>query len=184
MSRLLPRPIDTDPALLARGTVLAFDATLTNTGFSVVSNSDEYGIEVLDAGCLRPLSDCTSHEKSFDKGATLLRMLAPVMNDWRCKVDHIVCERPAVAGHRIESALLASFAVHVACGGAEVLVSRTHVLSLLLGPGSHTKAQARATARCWIPDRGSPEHPFNEHIADAELAAVTHLFDLAHGGVS
>lgn len=181
MSRLLPRPIDTDPALLARGTVLAFDAALANTGWSVIRNDGEH-LDVLNCGCEHTSSQATSHEKTYQRTDELMSHLTRLIGNWGHAVDHIVVERPAVAGHRIESALMAAYVVHHVTGGRAVLVSRQHVLSLLLGPGNHTKAQARAAARRWIPDRGA--EPFNEHIADAELLGITHLFDLAHGGVS
>jgi Holliday junction resolvasome RuvABC endonuclease subunit len=178
-TRLLPRPIDPDPGLLAVGTVLAFDATLTNTGWSAVRN-DGRRIEVLAAGCHSAASQRTSHEGSFDKGTAQLSPITSVLAAWGGAAEHIVCERPAVSGYRTESAFLAAFCVHLASGGRAVLVSRQHVLSLLLGPGRHTKAAARTAAHRWIPERGGAR--FNEHIADAELAAITHLFDLAHGG--
>lgn len=189
MSRLLPRPIDADPALLAVGTVLAFDAALANTGWSVIRN-DGSRLEVLNAGCERTCSQASSHEKTFQRAEQLLMALTPLIASWGHIVDHVVVERPAVAGHRIESALMAAFAVHHVTEGRAKLVSRTHVLSLLLGPapvgsagrGRHSKAAARDVARRWIPERGA--EPFNEHIADAELLGIAHLFDLAHGGAS
>lgn len=181
MSRLLPRPIAPDPALLARGTILTFDAALANTGWSLINNNGRR-LEVLAAGTLRTDSDKTSHERTYDRAQMLLDELQKIFVQYGDRANDVVCERPAVAGHRIESALLGAFAVHVASRGRMQLVSRTHVLSLLLGPGTHTKAAARTAARCWVPDRGAA--PFNEHIADAELAAITHMFDLAHGGVS
>lgn len=181
MSLLLPRPIDPDPALLATGTVLAFDAALANTGWSVLRN-DGRRISVLNAGCEHTSSQATSHERTYQRTEQLLLQLTPLIASWGHIVDHVVVERPAVAGYRIESALMAAFAVHHVSGGRAVLVARNHVLSLLLGPGRHTKAAARAAARRWIPDRDC--EPFNEHIADSELLGITHLFDLAHGGAA
>lgn len=141
---------------------------------------------MLAAGTVRTDSDKTSHERTYARAETLLYELMPLYLEHGVRANDVVCERPAMAGYRTESALLAAFAVHIASGGRMMLVSRTHVLSLLIGPGKRTTSQiktaARAAARRWIPDRGGV--PFNEHIADAELLGITHLFDLAPGGAS
>ena len=178
----LPRPIPTDPALLAAGAVLAFDAALSNTGWVMLRRDELGALAVLEAGTIRPTTAGRSHEGSYDKASQLAAVLGPLLRAWAGR-GAVVCERPAVSGYRTDSALLAAYAVHQACVdagvGAPVLVSRTHVLSLLLGPGTQTKAASTACARAWLPGVR-----FNEHTADAALLGITALFDISAKGMS
>lgn len=173
----LPRPIPVDPTLLAPGVVLAFDAALSNTGWAMLRRDDLGALTVLGVGTIRTATSFKSHEGSYDKAGQLAAGLGPLLPGW---AGAVVCERPAVAGHRTESAFLAAYTIHAAAAetgaGPVRLVSRTHVLSLLLGPGKHPKAASTACARRWLPGV-----KFNEHTADAALLGITHLFDTAAG---
>lgn len=179
--RLLPGPLPVSPALLGPGTVLAFDAALANTGWSVVRHRTGHAPEVLACGVVRTTSDLRSHEKTFARAVQLKQRLRPITTEWLPRADHVVCERPAIAGHRIESALMAAMMVYELCGDRVHLVSRQHALRLFCGPGRQLpKSASNAAAKAWLPP--APDTPFNEHIADSELIALTWLYDLVHGG--
>lgn len=178
--RFLPGPLPVSPALLGPGTVLAFDPSLSNTGWSVIRHRTGHAPETLACGVVHTTSDLSSHEKTFARAVQLRERLLPITTEWLPRVNHVACERPAVAGHRIESALVAALMVYELCGDRVRLVSRQHVLRLLCGPGKHAKAVSSATAKAWLPPAAGS--PFNEHIADSQLIALTWLYDLVHGG--
>lgn len=174
----LPRAaLPVDPEALATGRVLAFDGALAKTGWAVVERLPGRAATVLDCGLVRTTSDLKSHEQTFARADLLADTLAPIVRAWEAGVDEVVCERPAVAGMRIESSLFAAYAVHRLVGEPLVLVSRQHAVRVFCGPGRHTKAQTKAATVAWAaPPAGAR---FNQDVADAVLVALTRLYDRA-----
>lgn len=181
--------LDVDPALLATGTVLAFDGALAKTGWAVVNREPGAAPAVLASGLLRTASPLTSHEQTFARTDLLTVALADVFMVWESDADEIVCERPAVTGMRTESSLMAAYAVHRLTGGRFRLVSRQHAVRVFCGPtvripgqtrsraNADGKARSRAAVWAWLGITGAA--PFGQDVCDAVLVGLTRLYDKA-----
>lgn len=152
--------------------VLAFDQSLSHTGWVLTVLHNTGRAEVLDRGTFK-MTDIVEkgHEGSLLRGVQLQTLLSHSRND---VVDDVVYETPPVRGYRIESSLLAALAVRVVYPGA-VGVQRQRAISLFLpmekrSEKKHTiEVVERFTGRA---DR------WNEHERDAFLLAMAYLHDL------
>jgi len=161
---------------LAEGHVLAFDQTLSNTGMAWVIN-DKQGLRAIDCANLKPPTDIyKGHEGSIRKGLWLQYTFQRLRGECAGRnAQEIVYEQPAVMGYRIESSLMAAFALRLAWPTAEGIYNQ-HAKAIFLGSGQHTKADVKACINSYIPN-WQRTGPWNEHVRDAVLLGMTYLYD-------
>ncbi|MFI0967018.1 hypothetical protein ACH4S8_37390 [Streptomyces sp. NPDC021080] len=174
------------PGDFAYGTVQAFDQALANTGMVVVK-SNEAGVHLLVTALLRPPADVQeikSHEGNFARADSLYAAVCRNRSGFAANADAIVYERPPVSGMRTESITLAGREIHRATGGRAVMVDNRHAKSVIIGTaGSRvkkvTKAHVKAAVEQYVlpPAAQGKDMPWNEHVRDAVLLALTWLHD-------
>lgn len=175
-----PQPKD-----FAYGEVLAFDQTLSHTGWVALAHDDDDGLRLWATGMIEPCTDLTSHEGTYAKAEALERGIQEVVDYYSFfRGLRIVYERPAMVGKRIESALMAGREVHRASEGYAIAVANQHAKKVIVGrAGSRfdpvTKAHVKeAVERIVTPPSIRRLHPWNEHTRDAVMLALTFLYDL------
>lgn len=175
-----------DPARFRLGGVLAFDQTLTNTGYALVY-SDHAGLMVVGAGVLEARTSLTGFEETYAKAERLERGISEAVRYGAlASVSAIVHEMPSVQGYRTESSLLAGYLVRRAArdyarGIPVVAVSNLAMKALLLPPGQRDeKKYVRQAVESLIP-KERREKPmvqrWNEHVHDAVGLALTFLYE-------
>lgn len=167
----------------AFGKVLAFDQTLSHTGWVMIVHDDD-GLRLCATGMIEPFTELTSHEGTYDKADGLSREIQGVVNYYNCFHGlRITYERPAVVGKRIESALMAGREVHRASEGSAIAVSNQHAKKVIVGRVGNrqnpvTKAHVKeAVERHLSPPTNRRFHPWNEHTRDAGMLGLTFLYD-------
>ncbi len=191
-----PQPRTWEPppvSAFAHGCVVAFDQTLNNTGWALLRH-DFNGLRLMNCGMLRPPED---HLQSFEATYTRTRRLRDkvelLLGHLRETVGYdidrvpmrVVHERPAISGHRIESALMAGYAIYEVTSGTARMVSNQHAKKTLLGRAGTkqnpvTKAHVKDAVERYIPSPAiSRRLMWNEHIRDACMLGLTHFHDTA-----
>lgn len=169
------------------GQVLCFDQTVTNTGVAILRYDPDCfpGLVVDYTAMLRPpKDDLKSHEATYARARAVHRQIEAEVAKFRIYASNprkIIGERPAVTGHRTESCFLAGYALSHATGGQAELVSNIHAKAVLLGPKAKgapawTKADVKRAVEHYVlpPDPGMP---WNEHVRDAIMLGLAHMFD-------
>lgn len=170
------------PALtdFAHGRVLAFDQTLTKTGFSVVV-SDYEGLHITEGNVLRPSdrSDLSSFELTLHKAASLGSQLEALMMMLGGTVDLAIHEMPSVHGYRVESSLMAAREVRRAAGLARVKVAMVQNQSMraLLNPPEERgpKKYVKSAIESLIPQDRRHAKSWNQDVADSVGLALTYF---------
>ncbi|MFD8650690.1 hypothetical protein [Streptomyces mirabilis] len=174
------------PGDFAYGTVQAFDQALANTGTAVVK-SNEAGIHLLFTALLRPPADVQeiqSHEGNYARADSLYAGVCRYRTGFAANVDAVVYERPPVSGMRTESITLAGREIHRATNGKAILVDNRHAKSVIVGTAGSgknkvTKAHVKAAVERYVipPAAQGKTMPWNEHVRDAVMLALTWLYD-------
>jgi len=164
---------------LAYGQVLCFDQTLTNTGVALVIN-DEQCLRALNCTNLVQKPTAKGHEGSIQKGMMLRQAFEDVRGTIFFQSDEIVYEQPPVMGYRIESSLMAAFALRLVWPQAEGIYNQ-HAKAIFLGPGSKEKSDVKAAMNSLIPNFNRTG-AWNEHVRDAVMLGLTYLHDVKREG--
>lgn len=167
------------------GQILCFDQTLNNTGVAILRCDPHLGLSVDYTAMLRPAAtDLVSNEGTYAKAVDIDRQIAEQITRFRLYAANpraIAYERPPVSGFRGESILLAGFSVAKYGGDQAHLVSNTHAKAVLLGPRAKTapkwtKEDVKLGVESLV-HRPDPAMPWNEHVRDAIMLGLAHLFD-------
>jgi len=163
--------------------VLAFDATLSHTGW-ILFEVTPARILVRYAGIINPLTDLTGYRATWDKARHLKAGLDSVILQHGGGSVHRVVEAPSVGGgSRTESSLIAGMLVWLDWPRACHDISATHVSAVLLGDARVRSAERKVAIREAV-IRLCPEatgRRWNEHIRDALATGLTYLHDLKRG---
>lgn len=174
--------------------LLAFDASLANTGWVALSlsQSDEHDARVVDAGmCQTGAQDGPGgHEESLRRALVLRQALRGVLRRFDPSVWTVVHETPPAAGprlHRPESALLACLALRVLAedfrfGVAVPVDPRLHK-RVVGGNPNATKAEEHAALGALAVDVGlrGMAHITNVDKRDALCVGLAHLYLMRRG---
>lgn len=164
---------------LACQPVLAFDATLSHTGWLLLEVSSGR-IHVLHRGIINPVTERRSFLETWDKATYLRDALTGVYTTVAGIGRYVTAvEAPSVGGgHRTESSLIAGLQVFQSRPGV-VPVHVAHISKLLLGDGQvrseDRKPAIRRAVSQLIPEAASRR--WNEHQRDAAAVGLTHLHD-------
>lgn len=161
------------------GVVLAFDQTLTKTGWSLVVH--HHGLlGVPDCGVLEARPEgVTGFEETFAKDLLMEeRIRRVVMQGSGYRLIAIVHEMPAVKGYRLESSLMAAAAIRrqvrrQVMNVPVVMINRQSAYAALVGAPADQKAKGTATVnRLLAYHRGQR---WTQDIHDAVLLGLKHL---------
>jgi hypothetical protein len=160
--------------------VLAFDATLSHTGWILFEVSPRW-IIVRYKGCINPVTELTGYRGTWEKARHLRAALDSVILQHGSADAHRVVEAPSVGGgSRTESSLIAGLLVYLDWPRATHDLSATHVSAVLLGDprvrSAERKVRIREAVIRLCPQ--AAEHGWNEHIRDALATGLTYLYDL------
>ena len=177
-------PVREDFAL---GRVLAFDQTLTKTGFSLVVH-DNASLRVAEANLLLPEVDKSlkGFEQTFARAAWLDLRLPMLMALLAPQVDVVVHEMPAVQGYRTESSLMAAQCVRRAARGAVggvpvAMVSNQTMRKVLNAPEQRfEKKYVGQAVDALIPAEQRTAKRWNQDVHDSVGLALTYLYQKAH----
>lgn len=179
----------------AHGTVLAFDQTLTKTGWSLVA-CDEWGLGVLAGGVAQrpPLAGLKGFEETYAKAEQMGRLIEAIVS--QCKPisifdselpppDAVVHEMPAVIGHRLESSLMAGREVRrVVAEKLDMpvtMISRQQAYATLVGAPSTEKAHGTARVNLLIPREQRRTTRWNQDVHDSVLLGLQWLYNKKRG---
>ena len=160
--------------------VLAFDATLSHTGWACME-ARPGGWLVISKGCINPATDKVSYLGTWDKAQQLNRELGDLEAWARC-AGAVVVEAPSVGGgSRTESSLIAGLVISMRWPDKTVAISATHVSAVLLGDARVRSAErktriAAAVARLY-PEGGTAGRGWNEHVRDGFATGAVYLYD-------
>lgn len=162
--------------------VLAFDATLSHTGwvlFEVLGGR----IIIRSKGIINPETSQTGYRATWDKARQLRGYLDGVVGHGAPQV-HRVVEAPSVGGgNRTESSLIAGLLIYLDWPRVTHDVSATHVSAVLLGDprvrSAERKKMIRSAVTALCPE--AAQSGWNEHIRDALATGLTYLHDLKRG---
>jgi Holliday junction resolvasome RuvABC endonuclease subunit len=158
--------------------VLAFDATLSHTGWVLL---DAMGgvITVLAKGVINPQTSQVGYLATWEKAHNLRGALMGMRLLTSGRLYRAVVEAPSVGGgHRTESSLIAGLMVSLE-EPEVVAVSATRVSKVMLGDARVRKEERKPRIReavvRLIPEAAG--RGWNEHIRDAAATGLTHLYD-------
>ncbi|MET7363317.1 hypothetical protein ABZS76_33435 [Streptomyces sp. NPDC005562] len=170
----------------AHATVQAFDQALANTGMALIK-SNESGIHLLATAMIRPPVEVQSlkgTEGNYAKADSLYAGLVRARTGMASTADAVAFERPPVKGMRVDSISLAGREVHRATNGRAVLVDNRHAKAVIVGRAGNkdnpvAKAHVKEAVERYItpPAERGLLMPWNEHIRDAVMLALTWLYD-------
>lgn len=158
---------------LAFGKILAYDQTLTKTGYAYIDHS-ENGLWA-QTGMLTQFTDDAGHMGSIDKFKMLHESLAD--SHWADTFIPTIFETPPVQGYRIESSLMAAAAICLVYPNA-IPISNQHAKSVIVANHMATKAQVGAAVNNLVTDHLGP---WNEHTRDAVMLGLAYLYDQKKG---
>lgn len=165
-------------------TIIAFDASLVNTGWVIIRGWLR-GLDVIGRGTIRPQTEQTGYMATWERARLLEAALlgnALVASHVHDEVTLVAVEAPPVGGglHRTESSLVAGLTVWRQAPFRCAAVSATHVSAVLLGDPkilSRARKPAIKAAVCsYVPE--AAKRGWTEHERDALSVALTRLFDL------
>lgn len=177
----------------AQGWVLAFDQTLTKTGWVVLVNNrtDEYagkwlfpGLQIRAGGVLRPEKNesLRSFEETLAKAEAMANAIESVIEHYSW-VNAIVHEMPSVAGHRVESSLMAAREIRRINAGRRpvVMISRIAAYATLTGGGTFEKKHMTEAVNRLIPPENRTTERWTQDVHDAAGVALKYLYDKKRG---
>lgn len=174
-----PTPPWATPVFFASGHVLAFDQSLSATGWVRLWSSPDSGLRVLAAGSvlLHAKDFPAGSEGSLRKAVDLHGRMAGVCKDWLWPETVLVHEAPPAGGamSRPESSLMAALSLRLAAGREPVVVQNQHSKKVLVNNANATKKQWH-TALDAISIEGR-NLVRNEGERDALCLALTYLYD-------
>lgn len=170
------------PNDFGHGVVLAFDQTLTKTGFSMVVKNYR-GLRITEGNVLVPeiFDDLSGFEETFAKAESLGALLTSTMMMFGVGVDAIVHEMPSVAGWRIESSLMAAREVRRAAsiyarGVPVVMISNQSMRAMLNPPGERDEKRfVKRAVEALIPDYMRVTKRWNQDVHDSVGLALAYL---------
>lgn len=162
--------------------VLAFDATLTNCGWTWFRVM-ETGVMIGAKGTIRPETAETGYLGTWDKARLLAWGIKGLTLTYLCDTitpADLVVEAPSVGGgSRTESSLIAGMLVWLESPARCRVVSATHVSAVLLGDprcrSAERKKRIRAAVIALCPEAAG--RGWNEHERDALATGLVHLHD-------
>jgi len=173
-------PMEPLPVLDIRrkGVLLAFDQSLSNTGY-VVLDSQSVGflkpqVVFRATGMLKARDDVKGHEKVLDRAMDLFWEVQDVCREHR--PTWVTFETPPVGGRmsRPESSLLGAHSIRLAAlienpFVKAVMVSRQKAAKRWTGNGNADKKVVRAALEALLTYHQieKPQGPWNEHVVDA-----------------
>jgi hypothetical protein len=171
----------------AHGTVLAFDQTVTKSGFAMVRSGHD-GLWVVGGDLLVPKAGerLTGFEQTLVKAVAMHRAITLATILLGGSVDAIVHEMPAVQGYRIESSLMAAMSVRIAAGesarGVPIfMVSNQSMRAILNHPDErYEKKHVGIAIDTLIPRERRTVKRWNQDVHDAVGLALAHLYQKAH----
>jgi Holliday junction resolvasome RuvABC endonuclease subunit len=180
------RPLEVDD--FADGVVLAFDQTLTKTGWAVIWKWDGK-FKIDDGGLIQPTIplDLKGFEQTFAKAEHLGEGIGNVIKYHFSYVDGVVHEMPSVQGNRIESSLMAAREIRRElakeqarrCGDTRIhlaMYGRQQAYSVITGnPHSPKKRMSEEVNRLFPSDMRSTTH-WNQDVHDAVGLALLDLY--------
>lgn len=154
---------------LATGQLLAYDQTLTNTGFAYIDHSSDR--LYVQTEVYQQYTDNAGHMGSLDKFKMLYDSLCASV--WAGAELPVVFEQPPVQGYRIESSLMAAGAI-ILVHADTYAVSNQHAKSVIVANHMATKAQVGEAVNSLV---SSHVGPWNEHTRDAVMLGLAYLYD-------
>jgi Holliday junction resolvasome RuvABC endonuclease subunit len=169
------RPLEQED--FARRTLLCFDQSLSNCGWAILSNEDGH-LSVPVSGVIRPPEiEEDGFERTLIKSVYIGDGVDQVVLENLGTFDQVVCEMPAVFGHRTESSLIALVTIVRTMNALElglpVLVSRQQAAAILCGNKNAFKQESNALVDRLVGERHGK--PWNEHVRDAVFVGLRHL---------
>lgn len=161
--------------------ILAFDQTLSNCGWALLSTKGG-ALTVRDSGTIKPptLNGQKGFEATLAKAVPLASRIQHVLNLNHGLFEEVVLELPAVVGYRTESSLIAAVMICVeldrmGCKQPE-FVSRQAAGTILVGNRHATKAESSQFVNNLI--IGHPTGPgcWTEHVRDACFVGMKFLY--------
>jgi len=158
--------------------VLAYDATLTHTGWALLEVS-ALAVHVKAKGIINPSTGLTGYQGTWEKARQLRDALRNLHHQIGPHVQRVV-EAPSVGGgSRTESSLIAGMLVTMESPGGAVDISATHVSAVMLGDARIRSAERKKAVRAYLAQL-LPEttgRDWNEHMRDALITGLTYLCD-------
>ena len=181
-----PTPDDFDS-----GSVLAFDPSLTNTGWVMLVRPLPLASKVValfTGVCSPPPTDLGSDAMTLWRAHQIGLLIHQVVGDYGVgRVSAIAHEMPTTSGQRMESSLMASREVQRAaltlCPDIPLSpVYVRHIHATLLPPEqrgkAHTKAHTKEAVLRYVDISMLPAgSKLNEHVYDGMSVGLTHLYD-------
>jgi Holliday junction resolvasome RuvABC endonuclease subunit len=172
--------------------VLAFDQTLTHTGWAILRTFEGH-VRVMLTGMCTPRDEdgLTSLILTLWRASEIGDQVHQVLAAHSRSVDAVVHEMPAVHGMRLESSLLAAREVQrcwreVGAATSLTPVYNQHMEKVLLHPDDrqvdkkrHVKEAVLRYVDLSMLPKGSR---LNEHVYDAMALGLTHLYDRKRAG--
>lgn len=170
------------PNDFGHGRVLAFDQTLTKTGYSVVIKNYR-GMRITEGDVLVPEipEGLSGFEETFAKAEKLGSLLTSTVSCFGPSVDVIVHEMPAVAGYRIESSLLAAREVRRAASiyarGVPVVMISNQTMRTMLNPPEerYEKRFVKQAIESLISDHMRVHKRWTQDVCDSVGLALVYL---------
>jgi hypothetical protein len=165
---------------------IAFDPSLSSTGWVHFCVTAAAGLQVYGHGTLRASSDRTGYWGTYDKALQISDQAQDALITAaqkalrRGRTADRVWEAPAVRGHRTESSLIAGYAVWQASGCHGTTVNAQHASRVLCGNPRHDKKEIGAAVARYVPE--TARRPWTEHERDAFAVGLAYLWDLEHPG--
>jgi Holliday junction resolvasome RuvABC endonuclease subunit len=161
-----------------KGVLLAFDQSLSNTGYVVLDNQSpnfmDAQLKFMTTGMLKARDDVKGHEKVLDRAMDLFWEVQDTCRQWR--PTWVTFETPPVGGRmsRPESSLLGAHSIRLAAlienPFVKVqMVSRQAAAKRWTGNGNADKKVVRAALEALLAYHQieKPQGPWNEHVVDA-----------------
>lgn len=158
----------TPPKINYRGRLLAFDQSLSSTGYALITGDDD-GAFIWETGVLKSSHDLRGHEKTLQRSVELVHDLDELL-DRLGTVQDIVYETPPVGGRMIrpESSLLAAMAVLVCTDGYKPhMISKQKAAKRWTGKGNATKKEVRDALMSFGYTPKEWGLAWNEHVSDS-----------------
>jgi Holliday junction resolvasome RuvABC endonuclease subunit len=168
--------------------VLTFDPALAKTGWSLIEafwSVHGTKLNVRQTGMIKGYDGPeTSFEQTYLRTEHIEDEALLVMQRWAFPGVHVCVEMPAVMGQRVESSLMAGYAVRRALqtfkGRTPYMVSNVHAKALLLRReqrGAGAKANLKQAVERFITNSTKPS-PWNQDVTDSVALGIAHLADL------
>lgn len=166
-------PLTFATAKFGNGEVLAFDQTLTKTGWALVK-SGTGKITVPECGVLRPpKAETQGFEDNYARALWLYDEMLNLIVRYNPFI--IVQEMPAVGGYRTDSSLMAGLSLRIAaqgCGKTVFMISQQTAKKLATG---NAKAEKRDVKKAVEARVDLLDKKISQDISDAIALALVHL---------